>query len=127
MFSLQRGCHIFVHRVMLLKKIPCFSGIQIDSICLHLFKLTSVFPFTQLHITGMCCINHKIITLNNHFCCFFQRYSNASTNLSISYFSSASFNDCFYCYWKAHFISLPSIQFHGGMRKCCPSMLLTKI
>ena len=97
---------------------------------LHLplpLKLTSAFPFTQRHIIEICCINHKIIPLNNHFCCSFQRHSNSSGNLSISYFSSASLDDCLYCYLKAHFISLTNIQFHGGMRKRCLSMLLTKV
>lgn len=97
------------------------------SICLYLLKLTSAFPFTQRHIIEICCINHKIIPLNNHFCCSFQRHSNSSGNLSISYFSSASLDDCLYCYLKAHFISLPNIQFHGGMRKRCLSLLLTKV
>lgn len=43
---------------------------------LYLFKLTSAFP--QLHVTGKKrCVNHEIIPLNNHFCCFFQRRSNS--------------------------------------------------
>lgn len=90
------------------------------------FKVPLALPFTQLHIIEICCINFKIIPPNNHFCCFFQRYSNSSGNLSILYFSSASFNDCLYCYLKAHLISLPNIQFHGEMRKCCLSMLLLR-
>lgn len=42
-------------------------------------------------------------------------------------FFFTSFGDCLYRYWKPHFISLPNIQFHRGMRKCCLSLLLTKI
>ncbi|KAM6895169.1 glucosidase 2 subunit beta-like isoform 1-T1 [Lycodopsis pacificus] len=46
-----------------------------------------------------------------------KRYT--SSSFSMSYFSSASVDDCLYCHLNAHFISLTNIQFHGGMRKRC--------
>lgn len=45
----------------------------------------------------------------------------------MSYFTSTRSSERLYSHWKPHFISLPSIQFHGGMRKRCLSVLFTNI
>lgn len=96
-----------------------FFEVTDDTKLVHLpfpFTLTSAFP---QHFIQICCIDRERMPRNDHFCWFLWCCSNTSISLPISHSSSPSFSDCLQCYWSAHFISLPNIQFHGGMRKCC--------
>lgn len=45
----------------------------------------------------------------------------------MSYFTSPCSTERLYSHWKLHFISLPNIQFRGGMRKHCLSVLFMNI